>query len=96
MINIGGGTSLWPGLSVGRSVGWSVSWLVCRSVSQGGKQARKKFRRRSQPEFPGAFKMVEFLEHFMSRFPLGSGVMVIWEAARSRLQNFFQAWFAIL
>ena len=60
MINIGGGTSLWQGLSVGRSFGWSVSWLVCRSVSQGGKQARKKFRRRSQPEFPEDFQIVDF------------------------------------
>ena len=43
-----------------RSVCRSFSWLVCRSVSQGGKQARKKFRRRSQPEFPEDFQIVDF------------------------------------
>ena len=41
------------------------------------KQARKEFHRRSQPEFSGAFKMVDFQSIFLSRFPFGIGVMAI-------------------
>ena len=35
-------------------------------------QARKKFHRRSQPEFPGSFKIVDFQNIFFRRLVLGA------------------------
>ena len=61
------------------------------------RQARKNFHCRSQPEFPGAFKMVDFQSIFCHVLVSGAAEWPFEsDGCAAGLQNFFQAYRAVL